>query len=120
MKKSVVINSDDCIGCGSYLDICSDVFSFDETATVAIVKKLGVESEGCIKEAMESCPTQCISWSSNDCTSCETCLILYFEVFSLNENEDMTEGILPEGDIEGCLGEAFESCPAECLIRVDS
>ena len=54
MKKSVVINSDDCIGCGSYDDICSDVFSFDETATVAIVKKLGVESEGCIEEAMES------------------------------------------------------------------
>jgi len=50
----VVINSDDCIGCGSCVDICSDVFSFDETATVAIVKKLGVESEGCIEEAMES------------------------------------------------------------------
>jgi NAD-dependent dihydropyrimidine dehydrogenase PreA subunit len=30
MKKSAVIKSDDCVGCGGCVDICSDVFGFDE------------------------------------------------------------------------------------------
>ena len=85
----MVINYDDCIGCGSCIDICSDVFGFDETDTYAIVKKRGVVNEGCIEEAMESCPAQCISWSPDKCESCETCLILCSEVFSFNENVDM-------------------------------
>jgi len=54
MKKIAVINSNDCIGCGSCGDICSEVFGFDESETRAIVKKQGVGTEECIEEAMES------------------------------------------------------------------
>ena len=68
---------------------------------------------------MESCPAQYISWSSDKCESCKSCLILFSAVFSLNENEKMTEVVLPEGDIEGCLEEAIKSIYAECLIRDD-
>ena len=90
------INFDDCIGCGICIDICSDVFGFDESETNAIIKKRAVENEECVEEAMESCPAQCISWSSDKCESCETCLILCSEVFSFNEIEDMIEVMLPE------------------------
>lgn len=109
MKKSAVINSDDCIGCGSCVDICSDAFGFDESETNAIVKKRGEGNEECIEEAMESYPSQCISWSSDKCESCEKSLTLCYEVFSLNKNENITEVVLPEGYIEGCLEEAIES-----------
>lgn len=116
----MVINSDDCIGCGSCVDICLEFFGFDESETRSIVKKRGVGAENCIEEAMESCPAQCISWSSDKCVSCESCLILCFDFFSFNENEEMDEVVLQEGDIEDSIEETTGSCPSECLNRGDS
>jgi ferredoxin len=110
MKKNVVINSGECIGCGSCVDICSEVFDYNESETRAIVKKQGVRPEECIEEAMESCPSQCISWSTDKCVFCESCLVLC-------SNEEMAEVVLKEGDIKDCVEEAIGSCHEECLKR---
>jgi ferredoxin len=118
MKKKVDIKTDDCIGCGICIDICPGVFDCDESETKAVVRNRGVENEECIEEAMETCPAQCISWSYDKCKSCETCLILCSEVFSLDENVDTNENMLPDGDID-VLEETIEPHPAECVIRGD-
>ena len=116
----MVINSDDCIGCGSCVDIGSEVFGFDESETRSIVKKWGVGAEECIEEAMEYCSAQCISWSSDKCVSCESCIILCSEIFSFNENDEIAEVVLQEGYIEDCIEEAIGSCSAERLNRGES
>lgn len=116
----MVINSDDCIGCGSCVDIGSEVFGFDESETRSIVKKRGVGAENCIEEAMESCPAQCIPWSSDKCVICESCIILCSEIFSFNENDEVAEMVLQEGDIEDCIEEEIGSCSAERLNRGES
>jgi hypothetical protein len=40
------------------------------------------------------------------------------EVFSLDENGDTNENMLPDGDID-VLEESIEPYPAECVIRGD-
>ncbi len=54
----VNINKEKCIGCGLCVSICEEVFSMDTDgkAKVKAQKKLP-----CIKNAIESCPTEAIS-----------------------------------------------------------
>lgn len=47
-----------CIGCGSCAAICPE--SFELKAGKAKAKKKEVKEEGCITEAAQSCPVQCI------------------------------------------------------------
>ncbi|MEW6184916.1 MAG: ferredoxin [Thermodesulfobacteriota bacterium] len=56
------IETEDCVGCGSCLEICPEVFSLNESIDKALV----INPTGCsqekIEEAMEICPVHCIHW----------------------------------------------------------
>jgi ferredoxin len=62
MESLPVIETEDCVGCGSCVDICPEVFILNESIEKAQV----VNPEGCdqekINEAIEICPVNCIHW----------------------------------------------------------
>ncbi len=62
MSKKVVIEEEECIGCEACVELCPEVFAFDEEAEKARVIKGtgGPESE--IQEAIDTCPEECIHW----------------------------------------------------------
>ena len=60
MKTS--IDEEECIGCGSCVELCPEVFNMNEDKEMAEV----ILSEGgpkeCIEEAIDTCPVSCIHW----------------------------------------------------------
>jgi len=65
MGKRVVIDTADCIGCESCVELCSDVFVFNEDEEKAEVILPEDCPEDCIEEAMETCPVECIYWEED-------------------------------------------------------
>ena len=61
--KHVTIDQDECAGCESCVELCPDVFEFDEDAEKARVKDSYDGDEACIQEAIDSCPSECIEWA---------------------------------------------------------
>jgi ferredoxin len=62
MGKKVTIDADECTGCETCVELCPDVFEFDEnTGTAKVILEKG-GPEGCIQEAVDSCPVECIHW----------------------------------------------------------
>jgi len=62
MARQVVIDTEECIGCESCVELCADVFSFNEDEEKAEVILPRGGSEDCIEEAIETCPVECIHW----------------------------------------------------------
>ncbi|MFV0438956.1 MAG: ferredoxin [Desulfopila sp.] len=61
MAEKVVIDQDECLGCEACVEICPDVFGFDEEEEKAYVKDDADASSDCVEEAIGSCPASCIS-----------------------------------------------------------
>ncbi|MFZ2039686.1 MAG: ferredoxin [Desulfobacterales bacterium] len=62
MGKKVYIDTEECIGCESCVELCPEVFGFDEDSEKANVIMPEGGSEECIDEAIETCPVECIHW----------------------------------------------------------
>lgn len=62
MSKKVCIETEECIGCESCVELCPDVFGFDDSSEKAFILKAEGGSEECIEEAVETCPVDCIHW----------------------------------------------------------
>jgi len=62
MARRVIIDTDECIGCESCVELCSEVFAFNEDEEKAEVMLPEGGPEDCIEEAMETCPVECIHW----------------------------------------------------------
>jgi len=62
MDRRVIIDEDECIGCGSCEEICDEVFRLDEETEKAEVIKPEGGPEDLIEEAMETCPVECVHW----------------------------------------------------------
>ena len=62
MSGIVYIDEDECIGCGSCVDICPEVFALDEEAEKSRVIKSEGGPEDLIEKAMVECPMSCIFW----------------------------------------------------------
>lgn len=62
MGKKVIIETEDCVGCESCVELCTDVFGFDEGVQKAVVILPEGGPEDCIEEAIEACPVECIHW----------------------------------------------------------
>jgi ferredoxin len=60
MAYSVTIDEDECIGCQSCVEICPDVFGFDDEAEKAFVYKEHSGEEECTEDAAAACPVDCI------------------------------------------------------------
>lgn len=54
------VNSDVCIGCGTCVSMCPDVFEFKDDKAQVIKNVDHIKNEKCIKEAKEACPVQAI------------------------------------------------------------
>ncbi|MBT8364964.1 MAG: ferredoxin [Deltaproteobacteria bacterium] len=65
MGKKVVIDADECIGCESCVELCSEVFTFNEEEEKAEVIMAEGGPEDCIEEAMDTCPVECIYWEGD-------------------------------------------------------
>ena len=62
--KTVTLDQDECIGCGSCEEICSDVFRLNPDTDKAEVIKPQGGPEDLIQEAVEVCPVDCIVWEN--------------------------------------------------------
>jgi len=62
MSKKVYIETEECIGCQSCVELCPDVFGFDDEAEKAEVLMPEGGPEECIDEAIGTCPVECIHW----------------------------------------------------------
>jgi ferredoxin len=65
MARRVVIDADECIGCESCVELCAEVFAFNEAEEIAEVTLPEGGPEDCIEEAMETCPVECIRWEED-------------------------------------------------------
>jgi ferredoxin len=59
-----VIEIEDCVGCGSCVEICPEVFSLNESIDKALVMNPVGCSREKIEEALEICPVHCIHWEA--------------------------------------------------------
>ena len=62
MGRRVLIDEEECIGCGSCEEICPEVFVLNEDTEKAEVISPEGGPEDLIEEAIEACPVECIQW----------------------------------------------------------
>lgn len=62
MAKRVYIDEEECIGCESCVEICPEVFAFDEEKEKAQVIKPEGGPEDLVQDAIDTCPVECIHW----------------------------------------------------------
>jgi ferredoxin len=62
MDRLVCIDTDECIGCESCVEICPEVFGFNQQEEKAEVIMPEGGPEECIEDAMDACPVECIHW----------------------------------------------------------
>ncbi|AEI13839.1 4Fe-4S ferredoxin iron-sulfur binding domain protein [Flexistipes sinusarabici DSM 4947] len=58
----VALDQEECIGYRACVEICEEVFGFNEDEEKAYVIKPEGGPEEEIQEAIDSCPTDCIYW----------------------------------------------------------
>lgn len=56
----VVVNRDNCIGCGACEALCPEVFQIDDEGLSTVINNENIDEEK-VTEAVESCPTGAIS-----------------------------------------------------------
>ncbi len=62
MARRVVVDQDECIGCGTCEGICPEVFQLDEETGKSQVIKSEGGLEDLIQDAIDSCPVEAINW----------------------------------------------------------
>ena len=65
MGEKVVIDTEECLGCESCVELCPDVFEMDEEEEKALVILPEGGDEECIEEAISTCPAECIFWEDS-------------------------------------------------------
>lgn len=61
MVREVVLVQEECIGCETCVELCPQVFAFDQEAVKAYVLEGVSGEEPCVEEAVDACPVSCIS-----------------------------------------------------------
>lgn len=60
MARQITLNQEECIGCQSCVEICPEVFGFDEKIDKALVLPNAKSDAACAEEAVAACPVACI------------------------------------------------------------
>ncbi|HOK35149.1 MAG TPA: ferredoxin [Candidatus Pacearchaeota archaeon] len=62
MTKKIIIDEENCIGCGTCQALCPEVFELDQGKLKAKIKENAniEENQECINEAIASCPMNAI------------------------------------------------------------
>jgi ferredoxin len=58
----VLIGEEECIGCGSCVELCPEIFLMNQDKEKAEVIQPDGGPKECVAEAMEACPVSCIRW----------------------------------------------------------
>jgi ferredoxin len=61
MAKEPYVDGSVCIGCGTCVALCPNVFQLQDDGKSKAINPAGA-SEPEIQQAIDSCPVQCISW----------------------------------------------------------
>ncbi len=61
--KIPVIDTEECIACGTCEELCPDVFRVNESLGFAQVINPGGAPDDKIQEAIDACPVTCIHWA---------------------------------------------------------
>ena len=62
--KIPVIDLSDCNLCGSCVEVCPDVFRFNEAGFVEVIER-DAYPEDDVNEAIKYCPEDCIYWEAS-------------------------------------------------------
>ena len=62
----VVVNRDNCIGCGACEALCPEVFQIDDEGLSTVISNENID-EAKVTEAIEGCPTSAISKEGCNC-----------------------------------------------------
>ena len=62
MARKVMIDQNECIGCGVCEELSSEVFRLDPATGKAEVVQEEGGPEDQIQEAIDNCPVECIHW----------------------------------------------------------
>jgi ferredoxin len=60
LNEKVYNDMEECIGCGSCVEICPEVFELDEGVEKAVVIQAEGSLDNCVEEAIQTCPAECI------------------------------------------------------------
>jgi len=60
---TLVVDDELCIGCGTCVEICPDVFELGENEKAYVKNQEGCKECNC-EEAINSCPVSAISWKA--------------------------------------------------------
>lgn len=66
MAREIFIDIPECIGCESCVEVCPDIFEFDEDEEKARLINPEVEDEECAQESIDTCPVECIHWADEE------------------------------------------------------
>lgn len=64
MAYRIEVNGDECISCGVCEATCPEVFKIDADGKSVPIQPI-IEDLGCAQEAVDNCPTQCITVSES-------------------------------------------------------
>lgn len=62
MAKRVYLVEEECVGCQSCVEICPEVFQFNEDKEKAEVIQPEGGPEDLVQECIDNCPSECIHW----------------------------------------------------------
>ena len=60
MAKKVIINKDDCFGCGACTATCPEVFKLDDDGKVGIIRQPNDSEDSAVEDAINGCPVGAI------------------------------------------------------------
>lgn len=60
--KSVVVDQEECIGCGACVDTAPDVFEMNDDNKAEVYGKVTEDNQEEVDEAIDTCPASAISW----------------------------------------------------------
>lgn len=61
MAKEPIVDKDACIGCGTCVAVCPNVFQLGDDGKSHVANPKGA-TEPEIQQGIDSCPVQCIHW----------------------------------------------------------